>query len=299
MKIRRLAAVAALPLVLALAACSQATTDSTQQAIRYAGGSLDAETFKSCQSGPAIHYGDPGDKLYYYPAAQRTYSFDDAPGAKVESGPIAVTTKDAQEVTVRGYVTFQLTSDCDKLRKFHELIGKRMGADFEQGAQEDTGWSAFLAQYFGLPINAIMDNVGVGYTWRELYQNSNATDKNIQATFQDRVKNDLGAAINANIGEGVIVVNGVDIQRPEPAQALRDSLQQTEKANADAQARIAQANADKSVADKQEEVAAARAKSDKICRENYTGEQCTVQKLAEEDQLKNYRPGGNLQVEQK
>ena len=70
-------AAASLALILTVSACSPGVTDATQQAIRYSGGSLDIEQFKECQTGPAREYGDPGDHVYYYPAAQRTFSFTD------------------------------------------------------------------------------------------------------------------------------------------------------------------------------------------------------------------------------
>lgn len=294
--LRRTAAVlAAAALVAGAAACSPARTDATQQAIRYAGGSLDVETFKSCQSEPALDYGDPGDRVYYYPSAQRTFSFTDDPNARAETGPLSVTTADSQQVIVRGFVTFTMTKDCPNLQAFHERIGKRMDASFPEGAQEDDdgGWNAFLAQYFTNPVNAIADSNGVRYPWRKLY-----TDPAITTAFEQTVKDQLAAEINRQIGEGVITINGVDIQRPEPTAELLDALRKGEQAKADGDARVASVEADRRVAQEQTKLAQEQARTATQCKTVYTPEQCMLLDLAKQDQLKNYNPNGRLVLQQ-
>ena len=292
----RAAAVAlAAALTVGATGCSPARTDATQQAIRYAGGSLDVETFKSCQPDPDLDYGDPGDQVYYYPSAQRTFSFTDDPNARTETGPLSVTTADSQQVIVRGFVTFTLTKECQNLRAFHERIGKRMNASFPEGEQEDDdgGWNAFLAQYFTNPVNAIADSTGVKYPWRKLY-----TDPALTTAFEQAVKDQLAAEINRQIGEGVITINGVDIQRPEPTAELLDSLRKGEQAKADGDARVAAVEADRRVAQEQTKLAQEQARTAAQWKAVYTTQQCMVLDLAKQDQLKNYNPSGRLVVQQ-
>lgn len=288
------ALVAAVALV-GITACSPGVTDATQQAIRYSGGELDVEKFKGCQTGPTREYGDPGDKVYYYPAAQRTFTFSDDPVAKPEAGPLIVPTKDNQQMTVRGFATFQLTTDCGKLQKFHELVGKRMSADFPEGAQEDNdgGWNRFLAQYFSNPVNAIADATAVQYTWRDLYYSTTKAKE-----FEQTVQEKLAAEINSKIGDGVIIINAVDIQRPEPAQELLVAAQAAEKAKAEGDARVAKAEADKRVAEAETKLATQQAKTQAQCRTVHTSEECMILELAEKDQLKNL-PGNGITIRQK
>jgi hypothetical protein len=285
---------AALATIATVAGCSEARTDFQQQAIRYSGGATQAEVFKSCQKDAAVNYGSPGDVIYYYPSGQRTFTFTDDAKAQRETGPLLVSTKDKQEMTVRGFITFQLTTDCHKLQKFHELIGKRMQADFKQGRFEDPGWSAFLAQYFTVPVNSIADTIGLQYNWRELY-----SDAKTQIAFEMGMKDKLANAINDKLGAGVITINAVDVERPEPSEKLKTALEQAEQAKADGDARAAKVKADQEVQKQETLLAAEKVRTAKKCQEAYTPEQCVILELADDGKIPFYPipSGGSVIVQ--
>lgn len=276
------------------AGCSEARTDFQQQAIRYSGGATQAEVWKSCQKDAKVSHGGIGDVIYYYPSGQRTFTFTDDEKAQRETGPLLVSTKDKQEMTVRGFITFQLTTDCAKLKAFHELVGKRLQADFEQGRFEDPGWSAFLAQYFTVPVNSIADSIGLRYNWSQLY-----LDSMIQLEFEKGMKDNLAGAINNKLGEGVITINAVDIQRPEPSQKLKDALERGEQAKADGQAEIEKVKAQQSVQEQEKILAEKQAQVAQQCQKAYTKEQCLVLELAKDGKIPFYPvpSGGSIIVQ--
>lgn len=293
MKGKSIAALAAVA-ALGLTGCSGAATGTEFQAIRYSGGALDIEKFKECHPQSVREYGSWGDNVYYYPANQRTFAFTDDPNAKPETGPIAVTTKDSQQVTVRGFITFQLTQDCKLLQQFHERIGKRYDAHFEEaGGDQDEGWSRFLADYFTVPVNTIMDAAGLESTWRELY-----TNKERQAAFETSVKNRLAAEIGIQAGDGVIEVLNISIQRPEPDRALIDALAKVEQARADGAAKVERVNAEKAVATAEKQLQEERAAAMRECRRVLSEAGCITLKLAENDKIQFWPVpnGGNLNV---
>lgn len=282
--------------VLLTAGCTQARTDFQQQAIRYSGGATQGEIFKKCQKDADVEWGSPGDVIYYYPSGQRTFTFTDDEKAQRETPPLLVSTKDKQEMTVRGFITFQLTNDCKKLQGFHELVGKRMEANFEEGKFEDAGWSAFLAQYFTVPVNSIADSIGLQYNWPELY-----SDSSIQVKFENGMKDKLADAINAKIGEGVITINAVDIQRPEPSQKLKDALERGEQAKADGKAQEDAVKAQQAVQDQEKILATKKAQTAKECLKVYSGEQCVILELAKDGKIPYYLipSGGSVVIQPK
>jgi hypothetical protein len=292
--LRAVLAGAAALAVLASAGCSKAVTDSQQQAIRYTGGAVNsAENFKTCQSGPKQEYGSWGDNVYYYPAGQRTFAFTDDEKAFPETGPLGVATKDKQEMKVRGLITFHLTTNCDILKRFHENIGKTKEADFVKGSFSDDGWSELLSLYFTAPINSIADTIGLGYTWTEMYSNSE-----IQTKFEDGIKDKLGAAINAKLGEDVITIDAVDVQRPEPSDKLKALMQQTEETKTE------QANEKQRLLGLQDnetqakELAKRKADTAQQCLTAYTKEQCMILELAKDGKIPFYPipSGGSVNV---
>lgn len=274
--------------LLAAAGCSEARTDTTQQAIRYESGISRPEVFKECQSVPDVTYGGANDYVYYYPLAQRTFAFTDDDNAKPDTGPISVTTKNGQEVIVRGLVTFTLTSDCGKLQLFHERIGKRERADFPAGAQEDDdgGWPSFLGKYFTNPLNLVMDTAGSEWDWQELYD-----DETIQPKFEKKVFDLLAAEINSKIGEGVIIVNAVDIQRPQPAGALIEGRQKKEAAKVEGDAAVERVAQQRRLQAEQLKLARDQKRVADECLKTYSEQTCFLRELAAADKLKDYHPG--------
>lgn len=268
-------------------------TGQDQQALWYEDGELSAQKFQGCVTPSLRERKGLGDRMYYYPAGLRTFSFTGREGS--EAGPVSVKTKDSQEMNVVGFITFTLTSDCNKLREFHEKIGLKYGAFFEEGATESKGWSNFLNDYMAVPLNSVMDKAGLQNTWRNLYSDPSAVVK-----FEQNVQENIGAEVAAALGDdGFINVQTVNIETPQPSQELLDSLKKVEQAKADAQAETERANAQKTSQTAKNQLAAEKYKGVEECRKVYSEQSCLTLDLADRDKIQFYPQGSSVIVQPK
>lgn len=204
-------------LAVALSGCSSVSTGPDEQAAHYKGGATQSKKFEKCIKPSTREYDGPGDSHFVYPAGQRTYSFTGRKGSEADA--ISVKTNDSQEMTVKGFVTFELTEDCKLLRKFHEQIGSKYEA------YEAAGWSEFLGDYMGVPLNSTMDKAALSFDWRTLYSSNEALGK-----FETYVTENLPTEVKSAMGEGYITVKTVSLETPQPTKNLREGLESKEKA---------------------------------------------------------------------
>ena len=234
-------------LALTATACSSVSTGPDQVALHYEGGSVSSKKFVDCIPVSKREYNGPGDAHFVYPANQRTYDFTGAKGA--DAGKITIGTKDVIQMAVPGIVRFTLTSDCKALREFHEKIGNREGAYFDDAAEPSKGWRNVLDQYIGRQIDATLDREALAYNWREIYTKPEAKialDKAVAESLQKLVD-------DATEGEQrYFNILSVQLQKPEPPQELLNAL-------ASEQTKIAEANAAKAEAEAQVATAGAQA----------------------------------------
>jgi hypothetical protein len=218
-------------LVVGAAGCGEVVkTGQATQALWYEDGDFSAQHFKGCVTSAQRDRKGIGDKFYYYPSGQRTYSFTGLPGS--ERGPITITTQDSQQMTVAGFVTFDLTTDCTTLRKFHEQIGLKYRAYFDEGSNDSAGWSKFLNDYVDVPLNVVMSNAALDYNWQPLF-----ADSKTLTSFDQEVSKNISNQIDQAIGiPGVIKVRDVNVQKPQPSKELLETIQQVQKAKAQGQA---------------------------------------------------------------
>jgi regulator of protease activity HflC (stomatin/prohibitin superfamily) len=238
--VRKVAAVAALAAVALLSTgCSGVTTGPDQVALHYEGGSVSSKKFKDCVPVSKREWNGPGDNHFVYPANQRTFDFTGAKGSDAER--ITVATKDSIQMSVPGLVRFTLNTDCEALREFHEKIGNRETAYFDDAAKPSSGWRRVLEQFIGRQIDATLDREALAYNWREIY-----TDPSAKARLDKAVAESLQELVNANTEGETQFFNilSVQLQKPEPPQELLDAL-------ASEQTKIAQANAAKAEAEAQ------------------------------------------------
>jgi len=232
---RVLSAVAlAAALVVAAAGCTISNTAPDFRGLHYTGGAFSSTNFVKCQDPGTRVQDGPDDKHYYYPMGQRTFSFTDREGA--ETPPIAIKTKDSQEMTVKGFVTFELNPDCDTLKRFHEVIGLKYRAFFTEdemdNGQLSAGWLSFLGDYLAVPLNSTMDRAGLQSGWRTLYTSNDAI-----SAFEDYAAKNLPAEVDRAIGTpGLVTVKQVNIETPQPSPELLDALKKTEVAKAENEA---------------------------------------------------------------
>ncbi|MEY4933431.1 MAG: hypothetical protein RLZZ403_1751, partial [Pseudomonadota bacterium] len=153
---------------LALAGCSNVSTESDLTALQYAGGSLQSKSFKDCVPPSTREWGGIGDAFYEYPSSQRNFVFDSAAQTK-DSGSFTFVTKDGIQMTVTGVANFRLNTECETLRAFHESIGNRYKAYFSDGNNTPEGWGRVLTDYIGRPLDTAIDRAGQQYTSEALY----------------------------------------------------------------------------------------------------------------------------------
>ena len=230
--------------ILVLSGCAGFSTQPDMQAVQYSGG-LSSATFVGC-----IKPSDKGytfqDNYYYYPAGQRTYSFADGGEAK----PMTVVTRDNVTMTLPGIISFNLNSDCEMLRKFHETIGIKYGAYFDdnQGTNgSDTGWVQMLNDYVGKQIDRAADAAAKKYAWRDLY-----TSPTVKAEFEKEVAANIPTFVKQFAGGDFFVGWSVVLNALQPPDEIVAALNEE-------QASIAKANAAKQAADSQ--VAVEKAKT--------------------------------------
>lgn len=217
------AAVGALVITAGLGACSTANTGPDMMALHYSGGPFSSVNFKNCIEPGKLDYDGPGDNHYYYPSGQRTFSFTGRNNS--ESPQIAIKTKDSQQMMVAGFIAFELSSDCETLRKFHETVGIKLGAYFTEDGKSE-GWTRFISDYLLVPTNSVMDKAGLEQDWRTLYSSSQA-----QSDFEDYVMKNLPGEIDRAIGsKDFIKITSINIETPTPSEALLKSLEEVEAA---------------------------------------------------------------------
>lgn len=206
--------------VIAISGCSVAKDDTQHQGLHYKGGAFSATTYANCIKPGTRGYDGPGDKHYYYPAGQRTFSFNGGAGA--EAKPIAVTDTTGQEIDIPGYVTFTLTSDCKLLRQFHEKIGLKYHAYTTKGdGDQPEGWTNFLLDYLDTPLQQAMNKAAQDApSWKALYTNTA-----VQQQFEADVKADLPGLVTAALGGNYLTVNAVQITKPDVSDALKQSIE--------------------------------------------------------------------------
>lgn len=238
--------------VVAVSGCAVADPDTSQVALHYSGGALSSQAFQDCITPGVREVDGPSDFHFYYPQGQRTFTFSDTPGA--DAPPIRVSTRNQTELIVRGAVTFTLNASCDEFRdldgrvwpggilqRFHDTIGRHRVAYADDGGQpQPDGWRDVVTLYVGGPAEKAMDNAGLGYEWQDLY--SSAVTK---TAWERGVIEELPKLIFAQTGAQHIIVNNVQVQKPDVPPALRAELD----ANQAAVLRQNTANTDKSAAE--------------------------------------------------
>jgi hypothetical protein len=216
---------------LAAAGCSTVNTAPDQIALHYSGGSFSSQTFKECISPGTRNVNGPGEHYFYYPTGQRTFKFSDDAGS--DSKPLTASTKDQQELVVKGTITFTLNTSCDKftdstgrewpggkLQKFNDTIGRKYSAYATEGNVEPgDGWDQMLGVYIKDIADRAIDNEALKYGWESLYN-----DVSSKAKWEQDVIGAIPALVKAQAGEDFFTINNVVLQKPDISSALKEQL---------------------------------------------------------------------------
>ncbi len=233
--------------VIALAGCG-ATVDTQpdEVAIRYSGTGFnwEAQEFQECFLDPfAGRSGGDGDKVYTYPAGERTFKFSADPGS--DAPPLAVTVQGGIELTVSGTVRFQpkFTDDCEALQQFHERIGLKFQA-FELGVDDTStavvegldGWRNMLGIYIKDPVDRAVDDASLGYTWQQL-----SSDTAAKAQWEQSALTKIKEFIESSDSATYFDILGVVLQKPALPAGIVEGLNNQQRAQLEAEAAAAAA----------------------------------------------------------
>lgn len=214
-----------------VAGCSIANTGPDQVALQYEAGPFDSKAYYSCVNPSQREIHDVNDDHFYYPAGQRTYKFSTDEGS--DAAALSVSTRDQIELIARGTITFTLNVSCDsytdgagkewaggKLQKFHETIGRKFNAFTtadDQGPNE--GWRNMLATYLRDVADRAIDNVGLTYSWVDLYSNADR-----KKAWEDAVVKAIPELIKQQMGEDFLVINSIILQKPDIPDQLKAEI---------------------------------------------------------------------------
>lgn len=258
-KVPVIAAALAVTLVVALLVTlifARPTTVSTgpdQVALHYSAGSFTPTRFKECIDASTRAWDGPGDRHFSYPSSQRNYVFGDGG----DRSPLTFVTSDGIEMSVDGVVNFRLNTECQTLRKFHDLIGNRYNAYMDSASGNGSaGWLSMLAVYMSKPLETAVDRASQEYTYTDLY-----TDPATKAQWERDVLKSLPDLVGRQIdGTEEFFTNfTITLQKPVPPEAVKNALIAQQEAVAKANARKAEADAQVQAARAQVEVEKAEA----------------------------------------
>lgn len=203
---KTLLAVVAGAAIVALTGCSVANTAPDQFGLHYDAGMFSSTQFENCIEPGQRNVDGPGDEHYYYPAGQRTLTFNNDESA--DFGEISATSAapQGQQVFVTGSARFRLnianedgTLNCDALKAFHESIGIK----YENG--ED--WSGILRDYLQTPLTNAVNEATKQFTWQDLaFDVDGAKQK-----WADYIVTKMPEYVERSVGSDIFIVEGVTL----------------------------------------------------------------------------------------
>lgn len=204
--------------------CTTVSTAADQRAVVYSGDFWTSQSFSNCVDPATRKYESLSKNAVYYPAGQRTYVFSDdkKPGSSDLTGDVPALhapSKDQVLLTIDGQVQFELTSDCAKLRKFHEQIGIKYGGD----------WEKVLQTYLAHAIGVAVTNATQKWNWTQLYTNQN----DAQTQWAQEVDKTLPDLVKQAMGDDYFTISGVILQKPVIPPDLQSSVEAYARAQAD------------------------------------------------------------------
>lgn len=200
---------------------TQINTEPDQQGVWYKAGPFTSTHFDHCvKPGERQLFGGVADQTFVYPAGQRTYEFSTA--AAADTPPIVALTKDNIELTTTGVVRFNLTSECEVLRQFHEKIALKDKAYITEGNE---GWKKVLNTYLLTSLQRAVNEATQEFNWKELYN-----DVNVKSKWEAKVSELLPRFVMQGMDGEFFDNYSLTIQKPTLPEALVKALQDTQTA---------------------------------------------------------------------
>lgn len=249
--------------VLSLSGCAYHAMGPAEQAVVQNGSFFPGANHNLTECiGPSQTKNEAFNDVFKFPARQIAWNASNDPNSKPNRGPYVVvaSAKAPAEMDVPVSVTFDLTQDCDKLKKFYAEFAAGYGGVLNDDGTESDGWKSLVNHVIGQPLQDTLNGVAQKYTWQEIWNN-----EDVRAEFRQEIDKQLPAASKARTNGAEYFSNfQVTVLKPTPVNKdLKDAIEAQQAAVQRAQAEqakgVAEANADKAKADA--EVAAAEAQT--------------------------------------
>ncbi len=187
---KKSAIIAASALSVALLAGCSVSTGPSEVALEYDAGTFSSTTFDKCVNPGNREWLGPEDQSFVYRAGQQNFVFK-GNDENANRGAYGVITKDPVSLDVEGQITFELNTDCEVLKTFHERIGK------------DKDWDGILSVYLDQALNRSIQEATTGFTWGELLNDNikkQEWDKAVLSKLPEYVKQATGGDYFRNFG---------------------------------------------------------------------------------------------------
>jgi hypothetical protein len=248
---------------LSLSGCAYHAMSPAEQAVVQNGSFFPGANHNLTECiGPAQTKNEAFNEVFKYPARQIAWNASNDSNVKPNRGPYVVvaSAKAPAEMDVPVSVTFDLTQDCEKLKKFHSEFAAGYSGWLNDDGSESDGWKALVAHVIGQPLQDTLNGVAQQYGWQDIWNN-----EQVRTEFRQEIDKNLPAASKARTN-GVEYFSNfqVTVLKPTPVNAgLKAAIEEQQRLVQVAQGiqaqGVAQANADKAKAEA--EVAAAEAQT--------------------------------------
>jgi regulator of protease activity HflC (stomatin/prohibitin superfamily) len=230
--------VAALFTAVSLSACSYASMGPGEQGVVQDGyWMIPTDPALVGCIAPERSQNEITNEVYRYPARQISWDATGDPGS--ERGPYVVVSsaKAPADVNVPVVVTFDLTTDCEKLKQFHRDFGTKYSGWLNEDGTVSLGWTELLNYVVGQPLQDTLNAVAQNYTWKEIWN-----DDSVRSKFRDALTKSLPGASKARTDNTEFFTNfQVTVLKPTPVNPeLKAAIEREQAAVQNAQATQAQ-----------------------------------------------------------
>lgn len=165
------------------------------------------------------------------------------------------------EMEVPVSVTFDLTQNCDLLKKFYGEFAAGYGGTLDKDGRETEGWKNLIHHVIGQPLQDSLNGVAQAYPWAQIWN-----DEKVRTEFRIEIDKALPAASKARTNGTEYFSNfQVTVLKPTPKNAgLKEAIEEQQRlvqvAQGQQAAGVATAQAEQAKAEAQ--VKASQAKID-------------------------------------
>lgn len=248
---------------ISLSGCSYAAMGPSEQAVVQNGSFFPGadKNLIECLK-PSETKNELNNTVLKFPARQIAWNASNDPNAKPNRPPYVVvaSAKAPAEMDVPVSVTFDLTQNCDLLKKFYSEFAAGYGGVLNEDGSESEGWKSLVNHVIGQPLQDTLNGVAQKYPWQDIWNN-----EDVRTEFRTEIDKQLPQASKARTNGTEYFSNfQVTVLKPTPVNKdLKDAIEAQQAAVQRAQAAqaqgVAEANAAKAKADA--EVAAAEAQT--------------------------------------